>query len=444
MSSFMREDGGDPLCLRLVLAAERFLSRGAFDAPMPVTWDGAGDWADGFDVVVNLTGDGDPARLGELRLRFDGQPGEAYLLGRLLSRRPPLIEVVDGEGCAVAASYAALETPLELGRSIDQIGRRIVALVVRALEGSQRSTETDPVPRRQATKPSCRAVIGFGAARVAAQLAGADRPLWQVAIRPVTEGLPRSGGDWCVQPTGFLADPCLHARCGVVTLFGEALDATAKRGRLVCASVSADGALGEFRTVLQAAHHLSYPFVFDHDGEVFMIPETGATHRVELYRAVDYPTRWAQEAVLIEGPKLVDATLLHRGGLWWMFAGGAEHGDSAHDQLFLYYSERLMGPWHRHALWPLKSDCRGSRPAGRLLELEGRLYRPSQNNELRYGGGLVWSEVLELTPETYREQVVTRWSGLDFGHFDGVHSFSRAGGIEAVDLLRLRPAISPP
>ena len=113
----------------------------------------------------------------------------------------------------------------------------------------------------------------------------------------------------------------------------------------------------------------------------------------------------------------------------------SEVGDSTHDQLFIYFSEALTGPWRAHPRRPIWSDCRNARPAGALLEVGGTIFRPSQNNAQRYGGGLVWSEVIELTPDGYQETQVANWSGSDFGDCLGVHTFSRAGKWEAVDLL---------
>src|SRR5438270_109201 len=77
---------------------------------------------------------------------------------------------------------------------------------------------------------------------------------------------------------------------------------------------------------------------------------------VELYRCVDFPLVWKRERVLMEGVRLVDATLYKTADRWWMFANSAA-GESRmfDDELHLYHAERLTGDWQPHAKNPVKS-----------------------------------------------------------------------------------------
>ena len=89
--------------------------------------------------------------------------------------------------------------------------------------------------------------------------------------------------------------------------------------------------------------HLSYPFVLEHEGEVWMVPETSAAGTIELYRAEAFPHRWTREAVLVEGVEASDATLVQHDGRWWMLAT-VRHGGSFSDTLTAWSAERLTGP----------------------------------------------------------------------------------------------------
>ena len=75
--------------------------------------------------------------------------------------------------------------------------------------------------------------------------------------------------------------------------------------------------------MLARPYHLSYPFVFAHDGELLMIPETSAARRVELYRAFDVPGSWERQAVLLDSIDAADATVLSHDGRLWLFAAVA-------------------------------------------------------------------------------------------------------------------------
>src|SRR5207237_1150823 len=100
----------------------------------------------------------------------------------------------------------------------------------------------------------------------------------------------------------------------------------------------------------------------------------------------------------------------------------------------VYYSHSLFGPWAPHPKNPLKWDVRSARSAGRFMERGGRLFRPAQNCDGTYGGGLVWCEIESLSPTNFRERVVERWRGDDLGKFTGVHGYDAAGHFEVTDL----------
>jgi hypothetical protein len=157
-----------------------------------------------------------------------------------------------------------------------------------------------------------------------------------------------------------------------------------------------------------------------------------------LYEAEVFPDRWRLRAVLMQDIEAADTTLHldRRTGVWWMFAAVTEHGSSSHDTLSLFHSDRLEGPWQPHPMNPVKLDPLSSRPAGPLVEWEGRLFRPAQDCTASYGSGLVWCEILTLSPEAFEERVVTRHAAPP--GYTGLHTYGRGSGFEVVDFKRRR------
>lgn len=187
--------------------------------------------------------------------------------------------------------------------------------------------------------------------------------------------------------------------------------------------------------VLQKDCHLSYPFVFQWDGDFFMIPETAARHQVELYRCVGFPSHWKLERVLLAGLRAFDSTLAFVSGRWWLFANVAAYGAGSMDELHVFHADSPLGPWTPRRNNPVKSDVRSARPAGRIFERHGQYYRPAQDCSRHYGYAVSINRILQLDPETYAEvevdKILPNWAP----HVVGVHTFNPAGGMTVIDCL---------
>jgi len=231
----------------------------------------------------------------------------------------------------------------------------------------------------------------------------------------------------------FYADPFLVEKDGKTFLFLE--DFRYREGRAVLSycELGADGTPGVPVEVLRRPYHLSYPYVFEHEGEMYMIPETKENRRVELYRATNFPAEWTFESVLLNDVHVVDATVQKIDGRFWMFAGVSDGRYSNSDELCLFYADSLKGPWTPHPANPVCSDVRRSRPAGLLFYDEGRLVRPSQDCGKAYGYALVFSEVVTLNEEKFEERVLRRIEPGMVKHCIGTHTYNRTKQFEVID-----------
>ena len=87
------------------------------------------------------------------------------------------------------------------------------------------------------------------------------------------------------------ADPFLFEHNGKTYIFFEEF-VDDRPGAISCAELRADGTTGEPQRVLTRNYHVSYPFVFEWRGDIYLLPETWDNRRVEVYGAVDFPHRW--------------------------------------------------------------------------------------------------------------------------------------------------------
>jgi hypothetical protein len=307
------------------------------------------------------------------------------------------------DGCPPAARMRSVaEQPLpgtaELVRGLSRIGRRI------ARRGLQKLLYVEQ---------------WF----VAYRFGGGDR--WRGDLRWFTRLLPPKDRYW--------ADPFPLERGGRHYIFFEEFVFASGKGHIAMVEVKRDGSCSAPVRVLERDYHLSYPFLLEHDGELFMIPESGENRTVELYRCIGFPDRWCLEKVLLRDAWYLDATVHRAGDRWWMFANvGAEAG-MADDELHLYYADRLLGEWTPHAANPVKSDVRCARPAGRLFQRDGELYRPAQVSAPLYGSGVSINRVRHLSPQAYIEQEEERILPTHPAGLLGIHTLNRAGELCVLD-----------
>jgi hypothetical protein len=211
-----------------------------------------------------------------------------------------------------------------------------------------------------------------------------------------------------------LADPFLLVRGERIYLFMEA-ESRGRPGRIVCRS-SADGiSFRDEGTVLEASHHLSYPFVFDWEGDAYMIPESAAAGEVSLFRFRDFPRGLEKVRVLLSGA-FVDSALLVQDGLAYLFTS-SERG------LHLFWMRDLLGD-EPVAVPRVSSAPELARCGGAPIRAGGRLYRLAQQAGRHYGERLAACEVDGLSRDAYEETVFKddilprsgRWSAAGGHH----------------------------
>lgn len=227
----------------------------------------------------------------------------------------------------------------------------------------------------------------------------------------------------------FFADPFGYERDDKLVVVVEDYPYDRARGAISAIEMSAGGA--ERRLLLEQPVHMSYPYVFEHDGTRFYVPETSEAGEVALWREGD-DGRLSRVATLLPDFPGVDSTIFTYEGRFWLFCTRAGPLDTT--ELYAFHADRLLGPWTPHALNPIKSDCRSSRPAGTPFVHDGALYRPAQDCARAYGGGVAICRVRTLTPTAFDEEVVRVIRPDPHGPYpDGFHTLCAVGERTLVD-----------
>lgn len=229
----------------------------------------------------------------------------------------------------------------------------------------------------------------------------------------------------------YFADPFGIAQGDTVTILAEEYPATTNRGK-ISSFVVRDGAVVRDPTVvLELDGHLSYPYLFRHQGRLYCVPESNELGETTLYEITQFPDRWTKIRTLLRG-KYVDPTLIQHDGRWWLFASSMEHEGVT--TLYIWHAADLLGEWIPHSGNPVKVDVCTSRPAGTPFVHQGALYRPAQNCGVTYGGGVALNRVTRLTPEEFDEELVAQLEPEAPGPFPlGLHTLSAVGERTLID-----------
>lgn len=239
-----------------------------------------------------------------------------------------------------------------------------------------------------------------------------------------------------IPPSGrFWADPHVINRDGSNYVFFEDACVSTGKGHISVLQLNEQGPVAKPKTVIKKSYHLSYPFVFEWENELYMIPESLENKAVPAYICTQFPDQWKFCCNLIEGILAADATLVEDNGMWWMFANVQENeGASTWDELYLFYSDHpLSQNWKPHPSNPIVSDVRYARPAGSIYREGGFLFRPSQNSSRKYGFGLNVSRIIRLSTDEYVEEIVKTFRPDDENLLHGMHSFSKCGNLAVID-----------
>ncbi|RFS31795.1 hypothetical protein DYI81_07725 [Acinetobacter sp. SWAC5] len=221
-------------------------------------------------------------------------------------------------------------------------------------------------------------------------------------------------------------------------IFFEEVDDIHPVGFLSVLEIFKDGAYTEPQTILKLDYHLSYPCIFKIENDWYMIPETSANKTVELWKCTDFPLRWEKHSNLLEGIEAVDTTPFLHNGMWYLFTSTRRNCKKFGDRLDLFMTKDLLNPnWQEHPQNPVCKGLQQFRMAGKPFSYDGKLVRPSQDSLKRYGGNIELKHIVELSPTTYKEEllevVLPDWNPQD----DGCHTINAEGDFVVLDAIRL-------
>jgi hypothetical protein len=186
-----------------------------------------------------------------------------------------------------------------------------------------------------------------------------------------------------------------------------------EKGTLGFIELYPDLTYSSFVPILEKEYHLSFPNIFrldqNNQSPWYMIPETHENKTIDLYKAVSFPRTWVHEKTLMNNVEAVDSTVFFYNSKWWLFTGIGSETVSPNANLSAFYSDTFPSDrWKPHPQNPIYSRLDNARMAGAIFlnKNTGHLNRPAQNCLKDYGKETNINEIVELSPEFYKEHIV--------------------------------------
>ena len=235
--------------------------------------------------------------------------------------------------------------------------------------------------------------------------------------------------NWLAKPSGlkFFADPFSFRINNCTYVLFEEYCQISKRGKIMLAELLENSNkqkfLGKKKLLLDNFKHLSYPFVFYQNNDIFLLCESYKTKNLILYQIDTQNLQAAFVKEIFSHHEAIDPTLFFYNNTYWLFYTKTDQPNS---HLYLAYSQSLQENFMLHPQNPIKVSKASTRPAGNIFIVNNKIYRPAQNCTNTYGESIVINEITHLTNQFFSEQEVAKTNTKHLNSYNlGMHTIAK-------------------
>ena len=235
----------------------------------------------------------------------------------------------------------------------------------------------------------------------------------------------------------YLADPFVVKKDQNHYCFVEDYDKKKKKGIISVYEINKDSCK-EIGVALEESFHLSYPFLFSYNKELYMCPDTHEAKEIRLYKCIEFPLKWKFAKTLIKNVSAVDTNIFYKDSKWWLFTNLSSGKLEDHNsQLHIFSSENILSDkWESHKKNPVIFDPFYARNGGLIIDKDN-FYRVYQKPGFKnYGESLGVSKIEELNEDNYKENTEFEVSPDFFNDIDGTHTYNFSNGLLVFDFLK--------
>jgi hypothetical protein len=240
-------------------------------------------------------------------------------------------------------------------------------------------------------------------------------------------------------PNRFFADPFVMTKDNRTICFLEDFDYSTKRGCITAVEILGDGQYQILGPVIEEPFHMSFPYLFQYNGQLYMVPEAAESNAVKLYECVEFPLKWEFKKDIFSDYRAVDPMIFEHQGRWWLLCNKALEGNGDLSSILMAYwsDDPIDGTWNPHPENPLIFDCNIARNGGILLAKDEAPIRGRQKQGFYfYGKGLSLARIKDLSPSSFEEEEIRQIDPTFFKGIKGCHHIHSSGIYTVYDFVR--------
>lgn len=222
----------------------------------------------------------------------------------------------------------------------------------------------------------------------------------------------------------YFADPFVITKNNITICYVEDYSRQTKKGCISAIQVFPDGEYKILGEVIKEEFHMSYPYIFEYENDIYMIPETSESNSIRLYKCIDYPMKWEYQGDIFNDIHAADTMVFLFNKKWWLLTNiKGYYGRDHCSKLLAFYSDSpISSNWTPHENNPIVFDSRIARNGGILFSKDDIVVRGRQKYDFNiYGASLSLSKILKLTKNSFIEEKICDVTPSFFNKIKGCH-----------------------
>lgn len=246
----------------------------------------------------------------------------------------------------------------------------------------------------------------------------------------------------------WVADPFIFEKDGNTYVFYELFDLIKRKGCIAFSKLVEESQLTEPKIII-CGNHKSFPFIFEYENEIFIIPESCEDNSVCIYQAKSFPDEWVKTKDLLTDVFATDSISFCYDNKRYLLTS---------EQYIMPPFNKLVSCWVKNRLYEISEKSRefyslnkgivvaegdeGIRNAGAIFKDKNKLIRPGQNSPNNvYGKGLAFFVIKSICP--YNEELLLKINGEEMSkhiiyacnskELIGTHTYNSSQNYEIID-----------